>query len=46
MSLTEIMPLAYRNMYSQPCSPSLSAFLSSLLRYVRTCVEFSGLVLR
>lgn len=34
MSHTEIMPLAYRNMYSQPCSPPLSAFLSSLLRYV------------
>lgn len=34
MSHTEIMPLAYRNMYSQPCSPPVSAFLSSLLRYV------------
>lgn len=34
MSHTEIMPLAYRNMYSQPCSPPLSALLSSLLRYM------------
>lgn len=34
MSHTEIMPLAYRNMYSQPCSPPFSAFLSSLPRYV------------
>lgn len=33
MSHTEIMPLAYRNMYSQPCSPPLSALLSSLPRY-------------
>lgn len=31
MSHTEIMPLAYRNMYSQPCSPPLSALLSSPL---------------
>lgn len=31
MSHTEIMPLAYRNMYSQPCSPPLSSFLSSPL---------------
>ena len=37
MSRTEIMPLAYRNMYSQPCSPPLSAFLSSL-RYLSECV--------
>lgn len=34
ISHTGIMPLAYRNMYSQPCSPPLSALLSSLLRYV------------
>lgn len=47
MSHIEVMPLAYRNMYSQPCSPPLSAFLSSFLRYVSEHVlEFSDLVLR
>lgn len=41
MSHREIMPLAYRNMYSQPCSPPLcSPLLSSPLLASRL---FSGM---